>query len=76
SSGGVCISVGSAWRSQVVDHGILVPGRALWIALQFGDHILGVLSVYAPTRARQRAAFWSQILDVLPSVDSWIIGSV
>ena len=53
---------------------LLYQDRALWISLQMDDHVLGVLSVYAPTVARQGADFWAQIIDVLPSVDSWIVG--
>ena len=66
--------MGNAWRSRVVDHGIIVPRRALWISLQMDGHVLGVLSVYEPSVTRQRADFWIEISNALPIVDSWIVG--
>jgi len=73
-SGGVCISVGPRWISAIRGHGTLVRGRAMWISLQLNDALIGFLTVYAPTEARLRASFWRQIVDVLPTVDSWIVG--
>ena len=35
---------------------------------------MGILCVYVPTIALERAWFWGQIVDVLPIVDSWIAG--
>ncbi|MCO5564334.1 hypothetical protein L7F22_017994 [Adiantum nelumboides] len=74
SSGGVCISMGSRWLPRVIDHGTLVAGRAIWISLQCDASIVGILSIYAPTTAAERSWLWDQIVDVLPSVDSWIVG--
>ncbi|MCO5595316.1 hypothetical protein L7F22_049357 [Adiantum nelumboides] len=74
SSGGVCISVGSRWLARVLDHGTLIPGKAMWITLQCDASVVGVLCIYAPTTATERSWFWDQIDDVLPSVDSWIVG--
>ncbi|MCO5568073.1 hypothetical protein L7F22_021768 [Adiantum nelumboides] len=74
SSGGVCIFVGSRWLPRVIDHGMLVAGRAMWISLQCDASIVGILCIYAPTTAAERSWFWDQIVDVLPSVDSWIVG--
>ncbi|MCO5605533.1 hypothetical protein L7F22_059716 [Adiantum nelumboides] len=74
SSGGVCIFVGSRWLARVIDHVTLVPGRAMWITLQCDASIVGVLCIYAPTTAGERSWFWDQIVDVLPSVVSWIVG--
>ncbi|MCO5573007.1 hypothetical protein L7F22_026771 [Adiantum nelumboides] len=74
SNGGVCISVGSRWLPRVIDHGTLVAGRAMWISLQCDASIVRILCIYAPTRATQRSWFWDQIVDVLPSVDSWLVG--
>ncbi|MCO5570854.1 hypothetical protein L7F22_024582 [Adiantum nelumboides] len=34
----------------------------------------GILSIYALTTAAERSWYWDQIVDVLPSVDSWIVG--
>ncbi|MCO5592274.1 hypothetical protein L7F22_046273 [Adiantum nelumboides] len=74
NSGGVCISVGSRWLDRVIDHGTLVAGRAMWISLQCDASIVGILCIYAPTTAAQRSWFWDHIVDVLPFVDSWIVG--
>ncbi|MCO5594066.1 hypothetical protein L7F22_048087 [Adiantum nelumboides] len=74
SSGGVCKSVGSCWLARVRDHGTLVPRRAMWITLQCDASIRGVLCIYASTTRATRSWFWNQIVDALPSVDSWIVG--
>ncbi|MCO5547759.1 hypothetical protein L7F22_001211 [Adiantum nelumboides] len=74
SSGGVCISVGSRWLPRVIDHGTLVAGRAMWISLQCDASVVGILCIYAPTTAPERSWFSNQIVDVLPPVDSWIVG--
>ncbi|MCO5577002.1 hypothetical protein L7F22_030823 [Adiantum nelumboides] len=46
----------------------------MWITLQCDASIVGVLCIYAPTIASERVWFRDQIVDVLPSVDSWIVG--
>ena len=46
----------------------------MWVSLQVADALVGILCVYAPTIASERAWFWGQIVDVLPIVDSWIVG--
>lgn len=72
-SGGVCISVGPRWVSCIRDHGTLMcGGHSMWVSLQIGDSLIGIMSVYAPNVAR--ASFWSQIVDVLQVVDFWIVG--
>ena len=73
-NGGVAISVGPRWLSCVRDHGTLVAGRCIWVSMQIDDHLLDLLCVYAPTEARLRAVFWQEIVDVLPPMDSWIVG--
>ncbi|MCO5599241.1 hypothetical protein L7F22_053342 [Adiantum nelumboides] len=74
SSGGVCISVGSHWLPRVIDHGTLVAGRVMWVSLQCDASVVGILCIYAPTTAAERSWFWDQIVHVLPTVDSWIVG--
>ncbi|MCO5561324.1 hypothetical protein L7F22_014945 [Adiantum nelumboides] len=73
SSGGVCIFVGSRWLARVIDHGTLVSGKAMWISLQCDASVVGIRCIYAPTATSERSWFWDQIIDVLPSVDSWIV---
>ena len=72
--GGVCISIADSWRSAVVDRGILIPGRAQWMLVQWGEIRLGLLNLYAPNHESARADFWSQIADSLPMADEWCIG--
>ena len=56
------------------DHGTLIDGRCIWVSMQIGDLLIGLLCIYAPNEARLRANFWQDIVDVLPVVDSWIVG--
>lgn len=73
-SGGVCISIGASLVSSVDGHGSLVPDRALWVSLDSEGSTVGILNVYAPMDLQVQAAFWLDILDALPDMDSWIIG--
>ncbi|MCO5587797.1 hypothetical protein L7F22_041749 [Adiantum nelumboides] len=71
---GVCISVGPRLLSSVRHHGTLVAGRALYVAIDIDGTLVGFLTVYAHNTPRERAVFWSRLTDVLPIVDTWIIG--
>ena len=75
---GVCISISSAFVASVCQHDILVPGRAMYVILRIADSRIGFMSIYAPTHARARSAFWSLLVDalrpLLASVDSWVVG--
>ena len=51
-----------------------MPGRAQWILFCWGQLRVGLLNIYAPNHASARATFWSQLLESLPSADSWCIG--
>ena len=51
-----------------------MPGRAQWIVFLWGQLRVGLLNAYAPNHASACATFWSQILESLPSVDTWCIG--
>ena len=55
-------------------HGTLVAGRAMWVSLQVVNALVGILCVYAPMTLAERAWFWGQIVNVLPTVDTWIVG--
>lgn len=74
---GVCISVSATYVASVVQHGILVPDRAMYVIVRIAETRIGFLSVYAPTHARARAAFWTLLVEdlqpVLPMVDSWVV---
>ncbi|MCO5569823.1 hypothetical protein L7F22_023537 [Adiantum nelumboides] len=53
---------------------IVIPGRAWYVAIDIDGILVGFLSVYAHTTPRDRATFWSQLIDALPIVETWIIG--
>ena len=74
TQGGICMSIADTWRDAILDRGIVVPGRAQWILLQWGEIRLGLLNLYAPNHASARTVFWTQITDALPSADEWCIG--
>ena len=74
TQGGVCISIGDAWRSAIVGQGIIFPGRAQWLVIQWGQQRLGMLNVYAPNHASARAIFWTEVALGLPAADSWCVG--
>lgn len=75
---GVCISVSASYVASVVQHGVLVPGRAMYIVVGIADARIGFLTIYAPTHARARSDFWMLMVDALrplsSSVDSWVVG--
>ena len=73
-SGGVCISIGRQFISHIQHHGILIPGRALWVSLLIDGGSYGLLSIYAPTDARAWSLFWDSLAQSLPCMDSWIVG--
>ena len=73
AQGGVCISVRDSLQASIVDRGEIVPGRAIWMIIQWRGLRHGFLSIYAPNHESARAAFWTQLIDALPSVDAWCI---
>lgn len=72
--GGVRIFVGPRWVSAIQQHGTLVAGRAMYVTLRIDQSLVGFLCIYAPTEPTARARFWSSIVDVLPPLDSWVVG--
>ena len=60
----------------VVDQGIAVPRRAIWIVIQFADVRLGILNVYAPNQSGGRAVFWDTLATSLPTVEHWCVGDL
>ena len=74
TQGGVCISIADTWRSAILDRGVVVPGRAQWLLLQWGEVRLGLLNLYAPNHASAWIDLWTQIIDALPGADEWCIG--
>ena len=64
----------SRFSQRVFDHGTLIPGRALWVGLELEGSRIGVLNIYAPTDPWCRATFWRTLMELLPVMDSWIVG--
>ncbi|MCO5595333.1 hypothetical protein L7F22_049375 [Adiantum nelumboides] len=60
--------------SDIMGHGTLVARRTLYVAIDIDGTLVGFLSVYAHNAPRDRANFWSQLMEALPIVDTWIIG--
>ena len=72
--GGVCISIADVWKSAIVDPGIVVPGHAQWLLLQWEQTRVGLLNLYASNHASARATFWFQISESLPRANAWCVG--
>ena len=51
------MTIAAPWRDTIVDRGIVIPGRAQWMLLQWGEIRLGFLNLYAPNQASVRADF-------------------
>ena len=73
AQGGVCISVRDSLHASIVDRDEIVPGRARWMIIQWRGLRHGILSIYASNHESARVAFWTQLIDALPSVDAWCI---
>ena len=75
---GVCIFVSSTFLGSVSEHGILVPGRAMYVILRIADARIGFLTLYASTQARAWYDFWLSLIAALqpvhPLIDSWVVG--
>ena len=41
AQGGVCMTIAAPWGDPIVDIGIVIPGRAQWMLLQWGEIKLG-----------------------------------
>lgn len=68
------MTIAEQWRDAIKDRGIIVPRRAQWMLLQWGEVRLGFLNLYVPNQASARAAFWTQIADALPENEHWCVG--
>ena len=71
--GGVCISVRKSADIIILDHGILIEGRAMFCYLEWRNVKFGVLNVYAPNISNERTSFWRLLANKIPSVDNWIV---
>lgn len=62
---GVCISVSASYVASVVQHGILVPSKAMYVIMRIAETRIGFLSIYAPTHARARASSWDLLVETM-----------
>ena len=52
----------------------MIPGRALWVGLELEGSRIGVLNIYTPTNLWRMVTFWRTLIELLPTMDSWIVG--
>ena len=70
----MCTSVSASISKCVFGYGSLIPGRALWLGLELEGSRIGVLNIYTPTDLRRRVTYWRTLTELLPAMDSWIVG--
>ena len=70
---GVCISISDKARYEVTSSGTLVEGRALYVLLKWNRLQIGVLNIYAPNSAPERAIFWRMLATTLPDAEAWVM---
>lgn len=70
--GGVRISVGPRWVSDIQQYVTLVAGKAMYVTFRINQSLIGFVCIYAPTEARSRSRFWSTVLLMLCLL--WILG--
>ena len=46
----------------------------LWVGLELEGSKVRVLNIYAPKDLRCRVTFWRTLAELLPVMDSWIVG--
>ena len=65
--GGVCISVRKSLDIAILNHGILIEGRAMFNYMEWRNVKFGVFIVYAPNSGSERTSFWSVLANKIPS---------
>ena len=62
-------------RNHIVDHNVLIQGRAQYVLLEDGVSRWGVLNIYAPNQSANRKVFLQQLKSLLPqTIDKLIVG--
>ncbi|KAL3699502.1 hypothetical protein R1sor_017524 [Riccia sorocarpa] len=59
---------------QVVEQGTGGNGRLTWARVQYGDRVIGFLSLYAPNKRRLRLRFWEQIKNITRKGEWCLVG--
>ena len=70
---GLCIALNDTWLGSFLQYGVLTCGRGQYVIFQIGLKKWGLMNIYAPNHARDRAILWENILSQVPSVDHWAI---
>lgn len=73
-TGGTGIILAERLSTLVIQHGVLYPGRAQYIILQFSPHLkLGILNIYGFSHTGPRAMLWNDLAQAeLPEAE-WIL---
>lgn len=72
--GGTTILLNSRISNMEIDHGIIVPSRALFILLQWTkDTRLGIVNIYGYNDTGPRARLWNQIRQFPLPAAQWIL---
>jgi hypothetical protein len=72
---GIAILVDKTVAPYVVDHGIMVAGRAQFITLQPpGEGALTIINVYVPTLSTDCAQLWQKVGQANLIADHFILG--
>ena len=71
SNAGVCISINSRWKEEVMNYVEVIPGRSQYIVIKIKDLTFGVLNIYAPNQVAERIEFWSSLTNRLSALHSW-----
>ena len=66
---GLCIALNDTWLGSFLQYGVLTCGRGQYVIFQIGLKKWGLMNIYAPNHARDRAILWENILSQVPSVD-------
>ena len=70
---GLCIVINDIWLCYFLHYGVLTCGRGQYVIFQIGLKKWGLMNIYAPNHARDRAILWKRILSQVPIVDHWAI---
>ena len=69
----LCIAINDTWLVSFLHFGFLTCDRGQYVIFQIGLKKWGLMNIYAPNHARDRAILWKNILSQVPSVDHWAI---
>ncbi|KAL3687291.1 hypothetical protein R1sor_013600 [Riccia sorocarpa] len=59
---------------SIVHKGVGGNGRLAWAQVQWGDGVIGFITVHAPNKRRLRMAFWKQMKAITREGDWFILG--